>query len=48
MDIIAQALLQKGDLVSVKDPGFPVAWTSMRYRNMRIEPIPVDNQAQLL
>ena len=44
MDIIAQALLQEGDLVSVEDPGFPVAWTSMRYRNMRIEPVPVDNQ----
>lgn len=44
MDIIAQALLQEGDLVSVEDPGFPVAWSSMRYRNMEIEPIPVDNQ----
>jgi len=44
MDIIAQALLQKGDLVSVEDPGFPVAWSSMRYRNMNIEPIPVDRQ----
>ena len=27
MDIIAQALLQEGDLVSVEDPGFPVAWS---------------------
>ncbi|WP_071396517.1 MocR-like pyridoxine biosynthesis transcription factor PdxR [Bacillus tuaregi] len=44
MDIIAQALLQEGDQVSVEDPGFPVAWSSMRYRNMKIEPIPVDNQ----
>lgn len=44
MDIIAQALLQEGDLVSVEDPGFPVAWSSMRYRNMEVEPIPVDNQ----
>ena len=44
MDIIAQALLQEGDLVAVEDPGFPVAWSSMRYRNMKIEPIPVDQQ----
>lgn len=44
MDIIAQALLQEDDLVSVEDPGFPVAWSSMRYRNMKIEPIPVDSQ----
>ena len=44
MDIIAQALLQEGDLVSVEDPGFPVAWSAMRYRNMKVEPIPIDNQ----
>ncbi len=44
MDIIAQALLQEGDLVSVEDPGFPVAWSAMHYRNMNVEPIPVDNQ----
>ena len=44
MDIIAQALLQEGDLVSVEDPGFPVAWSSMKYRNMKIDPIPVDSQ----
>lgn len=44
MDIIAQALLQEGDLVSVEDPGFPVAWSAMRYRNMNVEPVPVDNQ----
>jgi GntR family transcriptional regulator / MocR family aminotransferase len=44
MDIIAQALLQEGDLVAVEDPGFPVAWSSMRYRNMEIKPIPVDHQ----
>jgi len=44
MDIIAQALLQEGDIVSVEDPGFPVAWSTMKYRNMKIEPIPVDSQ----
>lgn len=44
MDIIAQALLQEGDLVSVEDPGFPVAWSAMRYRNMKVEPVPVDSQ----
>jgi GntR family transcriptional regulator/MocR family aminotransferase len=44
MDIMAQALLQEGDLVSVEDPGFPVAWSAMRYRNMNVEPIPVDSQ----
>ena len=44
MDIIAQALLQEGDLVAVEDPGFPVAWSSMRYRNMEIDPIPIDQQ----
>jgi GntR family transcriptional regulator / MocR family aminotransferase len=44
MDLIAQALLQEGDLVSVEDPGFPVAWSSMKYRNMKIDPIPVDSQ----
>jgi GntR family transcriptional regulator / MocR family aminotransferase len=44
MDIIAQALLKEGDLVSVEDPGFPVAWSSMKYRHMQVEPIPVDSQ----
>ncbi|MBB6446987.1 MocR-like pyridoxine biosynthesis transcription factor PdxR [Bacillus benzoevorans] len=44
MDIIAQALLQEGDLVSVEDPGFPVAWSAMRYRNMNVEPVPIDSQ----
>lgn len=44
LDIIAQALLQEGDLVSVEDPGFPVSWTAMRYRNIKVEAVPVDNQ----
>ncbi|MCU9612945.1 PLP-dependent aminotransferase family protein [Caldibacillus lycopersici] len=44
MDLIAQALLQEGDTVAVEDPGFPVAWSSMRYRKMDVQPIPVDDQ----
>ncbi len=42
IDLIAQALLTKGDTVSVEDPGFPVAWMTMKYRQMKIAPIPVD------
>lgn len=42
IDLIAQALLTKGDTVSVEDPGYPVAWMTMKYREMKIAPIPVD------
>ncbi|MGK5510233.1 PLP-dependent aminotransferase family protein [Brevibacillus formosus] len=42
IDLIAQALLTKGDTVSVEDPGYPVAWMTMKYRQMKIAPVPVD------
>lgn len=42
LDLIAQALLQEGDTVSVEDPGFPAAWMAMKYRRMQIDPVPVD------
>lgn len=42
IDLIAQALLCEGDTVSLEDPGFPAAWMAMKYRNMRVVPVPVD------
>ncbi|MFF2089526.1 PLP-dependent aminotransferase family protein [Paenibacillus sp. NPDC058174] len=42
IDLIAQALLQEGDTVTVEDPGFPAAWMAMNYRKMRVCPAPVD------
>ncbi|PYE47964.1 PLP-dependent aminotransferase family protein [Paenibacillus barcinonensis] len=42
LDLIAQALLTEGDLVSVEDPGFPAAWTTMSYRQMKVAAVPVD------
>lgn len=42
IDLIAQTLLTKGDIVTVEDPGYPVAWMTMKYRQMRIAPVPVD------
>ncbi|NRR22945.1 PLP-dependent aminotransferase family protein [Brevibacillus sp. MS2.2] len=42
IDLIAQALLQEGDTVSVEDPGFPAAWMAMKYRHMQVVSVPVD------
>lgn len=42
LDLIAQALLHEGATVSVEDPGFPAAWMAMKYRNMNVVPVPVD------
>lgn len=42
IDLIAQALLHKGETVSVEDPGFPAAWMAMEYRSMNVVPVPVD------
>ncbi|MEK3720005.1 MocR-like pyridoxine biosynthesis transcription factor PdxR [Paenibacillus sp. FSL H8-0034] len=42
IDLIAQALLNEGDTVSVEDPGFPAAWMAMKYRRMNVAPVPVD------
>lgn len=42
IDLIAQALLSEGDTVSVEDPGFPATWIAMKYRNMKVVPVPVD------
>lgn len=41
IDLIAQTLLTKGDIVTVEDPGYPVAWMTMKYRQMKIAPVPV-------
>lgn len=43
IDLIAQALLTEGETVSVEDPGFPAAWTTMQYRRMNVVSVPVDN-----
>lgn len=42
IDLIAQALLHEGDIVSVEDPGFPAAWMVMKYRRMQVASVPVD------
>ncbi|MDQ0496537.1 MocR-like pyridoxine biosynthesis transcription factor PdxR [Paenibacillus brasilensis] len=42
IDLIAQALLNEGETVSVEDPGFPAAWMAMKYRRMHVVPVPVD------
>ncbi|WP_342415431.1 PLP-dependent aminotransferase family protein [Paenibacillus sp. FSL R10-2782] len=42
IDLIAQALLTRGDTVTVEDPGYPVAWMTMKYRHMKVAPVPVD------
>lgn len=42
IDLIAQALLTEGETVSVEDPGFPAAWTTMQYRRMNVVSVPVD------
>ena len=42
IDLIAQTLLTKGDTVTVEDPGYPVAWMTMKYRQMKVAPVPVD------
>ena len=42
IDLIAQALLNEGETVSVEDPGFPAAWMTMKYRRMHVVPVPVD------
>ncbi|MHA7963370.1 MocR-like pyridoxine biosynthesis transcription factor PdxR [Paenibacillus sp. CAU 1782] len=43
IDLIAQALLQEGETVTVEDPGFPAAWMAMSYRKMKVVPAPVDD-----
>ncbi|WP_201007514.1 MocR-like pyridoxine biosynthesis transcription factor PdxR [Paenibacillus glycanilyticus] len=42
INLIAQALLNKGDRVTVEDPGFPASWFVMKYHGMHVQPIPVD------
>ncbi|MGE7632910.1 PLP-dependent aminotransferase family protein [Bacillus paramycoides] len=42
IDLIAQALLNEGEMVSVEDPGFPAAWMTMKYRRMNVVPVPLD------
>lgn len=42
INLIAQALLQEGETVSVEDPGFPAAWMAMKYRLMQVASVPVD------
>jgi len=42
IDLIAQALLNEGETVSVEDPGFPAAWMALKYRRMNVVPVPVD------
>ncbi|SFT13414.1 PLP-dependent aminotransferase family protein [Paenibacillus sp. BC26] len=42
IDLIAQALLHEGDVVSVEDPGFPASWMVLHNRRMQVVPIPID------
>ncbi|MDR0270248.1 PLP-dependent aminotransferase family protein [Paenibacillus sp.] len=42
IDLIAQALLNEGEMVSVEDPGFPAAWMTMKYRRMNVVSVPLD------
>lgn len=42
IDLIAQALLNEGETVSVEDPGFPAAWMALNYRRMQVASVPVD------
>ncbi|MBT2770933.1 PLP-dependent aminotransferase family protein [Halomonas sp. ISL-60] len=42
IDLIAQALLNEGETVSIEDPGFPAAWMALKYRRMRVVSVPVD------
>ncbi|WP_159881536.1 MocR-like pyridoxine biosynthesis transcription factor PdxR [Paenibacillus puerhi] len=42
IDLMAQALLQEGETVSVEDPGFPAAWMALKYRRMQVVSVPVD------
>lgn len=48
IDLIAQTLLTKGDVVAVEDPGYPVAWMTMKYRQMKIAPVPVDEHGLIV
>ncbi|WP_431087010.1 PLP-dependent aminotransferase family protein [Paenibacillus sp. 8b26] len=43
LDLIAQALLNEGETVSIEDPGFPAAWMAMKYRRLNVIPVPVDD-----
>ncbi|NGP45110.1 PLP-dependent aminotransferase family protein [Bacillaceae bacterium SIJ1] len=42
LDLVAQALLQEGETISVEDPGFPASWIAMKYRRMQVISVPVD------
>ncbi|MBP1995122.1 MocR-like pyridoxine biosynthesis transcription factor PdxR [Paenibacillus eucommiae] len=48
IDLIAQALLREGDIVSVEDPGFPASWMAMNFRRMKVVPVPVDEQGLMV
>ncbi|MNU50687.1 HTH-type transcriptional regulatory protein GabR [compost metagenome] len=48
IDLIAQTLLTKGDIVTVEDPGYPVAWMTMKYRQMNVTPVPVDEHGLVI
>ncbi|MNH96212.1 HTH-type transcriptional regulatory protein GabR [compost metagenome] len=48
IDLIAQTLLTKGDIVTVEDPGYPVAWMTMKYRQMKVTPVPVDEHGLVI
>lgn len=44
----AQTLLTKGDIVTVEDPRYPVAWMTMKYRKMKVTPVPVDEHGLVI
>ncbi len=48
MDLIAQALLHRGDTVACEDPGFPGARLTLAYRGMNVVGIPVDDEGMVI
>ncbi len=48
MDLIAQALLNRGDAVASEDPGFPGARLTLAYRGMNVVGIPVDDEGMVI
>ncbi len=48
IDLIAQAFLNEGEMVSVEDLGFPATWMTMKYRHMNVFSVPLDEYGILV
>ncbi|WP_394835739.1 PLP-dependent aminotransferase family protein [Pendulispora rubella] len=42
LDLVARALVRPGDVVAVENPGYPVAWDTLRLAGAELVPIDVD------